>query len=659
MSVVKMKKLSLVGLKDDREKLLKDLLWLSQVDVSPLEERAGETEEGITLTADGSPAETDRLRGQLSDLSEAMETLRPYGNKKKKLFTPRQSLTRERSEEILARRAELLEKTERALSLKGDIARKMSEVNRLSVRKQSLEPWLTYPLPLGMTGTEDTVFALGTLPSDADRTPADETFDGGYVEKVGQVGEKDCVLAVCTKTDGDAMASYLASMKFTPAPFQGLTGTPAEESARCDRETEEANAGIETDRSELTQLSDTVEEMELLWDALDNELRIAEVRSHLLSTGSCILLEGYLPEKSLPKLEKVLSGYDCCWSTEDAAVEDDPPVLLQNNRLVTPFESVTAMYALPVYGGFDPNPAMSPFYFLLFGMMLGDAGYGLLISVGCWLGLKFLKPKKGLASILRLFMFCGVSAIFWGLMFGTVFGNAITVIAQTYLGLTDFTFKPLWFDPINDPMTMLILSIVVGYIQILTSLVLKGVVAMRNGDWKGCFFDAGFWLLALLGVGLIALGIVFPGILSKVGMYVALAGALGLVCTQGRDKKGFIGKLGGGLLSLYDSTGYLSDLMSYSRVLALGLSSGVISMVFNTMGSLLGGGFFSFLFFLVIFAIGHALNIALSILSAYVHASRLQYIEFFGRFYESGGRPYQPFAADGKYTDPVLDENKQ
>lgn len=651
MSVVKMKKLSLVFLKSSSERLLNDLLWLSCVDVTDL---SGSALASVETEVDG---ELSDLREKLSIIKNGLDVLYPYSNGKKSLFAPRRVITKSQLTEISAKIDDAVKTASAAVGYKNKIVNLKSAVNKNEIRRNYYLPWVDYPLPLGKPVSDSAVFSIGTVPvtksGEIPDVSPDDFFDACQIERVGETsGGRLAVCAVYSPSDTEAAEKYLNALKFVPAPFKEGFGTALEEIASCDSLIAEENKESDGCVLSLKDLSDRIPDLENAYDALTQQISLAEVRSRIISTGSCSMIEGYYPAQSEKRLEKVLSKYDCWYDLSEVAEGDDAPVMLSNRSLVTPFESITKMYALPIYGGLDPTPAMAPFFFILFGMMLSDAGYGFVMALCCALGLIFLPAKPGMKNTMKLFMFCGLSTVFWGLMFGTVFGNSITVIAQTYLGL-DYEFKPLWFDPVNEPMSMLILSIVIGYIQIIVSLVLKMAVEFRNKNWMGAVFDAGSWILILLGLGVIALNLAFPAVPSIIGVVLAILGAAIIVCTAGREKKGLFGKITGGLLGLYDSTGYLSDLLSYSRILALGLSSGVIGQVFNTMGSLMGKGVGSFIFFVIIFLIGHTLNFALSFLSAYVHASRLQFIEFFGRFYESGGRPYEPLAVNGKYSDIV------
>ena len=207
-------------------------------------------------------------------------------------------------------------------------------------------------------------------------------------------------------------------------------------------------------------------------------------------------------------------------------------------------------------------------------------------------------------------------------------------------------WHPLWFVPLNEPLKMLILCYVLGALHILSGMLFKIYLLARDGDWAGVVFDELSWLIMFAGFLCMAF------VSGPIGKYLAITGAAIIVLFGGRSKKGIINRLLSGLFTLYSISGYLSDILSYSRIFALGLATGVIAMVINTIAKLLMtmGPVGMVAAVIVVFA-GHSFNIVINILGAFVHSSRLQYIEFFGKFYESGGRTFLPLALRTKYTD--------
>ena len=312
-----------------------------------------------------------------------------------------------------------------------------------------------------------------------------------------------------------------------------------------------------------------------------------------------------------------------------------------------PFESITEMYSLPDYKGFDPTSIFALFYAIFFGMMLSDAGYGIVMAVGCFIALKKYDLEGNTYKMIKLFFYCGISTTFWGAMFGGWFGDFVQVFSRTILG-KEIAVNPIWFNPIEDPMTLLIFSLGLGVIHIFIGMGIKAYMQIKDGHLFDAICDEGFWYLTILGlIGWLA-GSSFGAAVVTIGKWMAIVGVAGLLLTGGRDKKGF-GKVIGGLGSVYNITSYLSDILSYARLLALGLATGVIAQVVNTMGAMGGGGVKGCIILLIAFVLGHTLNLAINALGAFIHASRLQYIEFFGKFYEDGGEPFDPFRKKTKY----------
>ena len=302
------------------------------------------------------------------------------------------------------------------------------------------------------------------------------------------------------------------------------------------------------------------------------------------------------------------------------------------------------MYAAPGKSDLDPTPILAFFFYFFFGMMFSDAGYGILMVIATGLMIKIFKPDKKMYNNLKLFQYCGVSTTIWGLVFGSFFGDAPAAIANMFTGTERVMAHSIsnmgdptpalmpWptIDPQKDALTLMIISIAFGLVHILVGMGCKFVVCLRQKDYGGAFFDTGLWMLLLIGFAVLAAGMVTTPVLITVGAVIALACAVGLA-------------------SLYDITGYISDLLSYSRLLALGLTTGVMAQVFNMLATMMGTNVLGIVFMVVIFIVGHLVNIGLNALGAYVHTMRLQYVEMFSKFYEGGGKEFEPFSLNTKY----------
>ncbi|MBE6891754.1 MAG: V-type ATP synthase subunit I [Ruminococcaceae bacterium] len=652
MAIVKMKKLTLIGLNTEKESILNDLMWLSAVDVTPLTEAGLEDLSGIVRN-DGAVLEDESYGEEISLLDSAMKLMGMNHTAKKAMFAPKEKVYREDFDDSVFKTT-VKEAAEKAISLQGEINVLKTSINRVQQSISALKPWVSLPTPLGRKPSKHTSQILGTV---YDKVRLEDIMeievDGHtettpvWAEKVNSNNKISYITVIYLDAYEKQLESHLAELGFSRIQFPGFNSTAADSISQLEGELSELKEKKEELEKELQDISnENYDKVRKLIDILTNKRKLSTVRSSLVMTGSSFMLEGWLPEDREGDVSGLLDKYTCYYETAEPADEEEPPIKLKNHAVLEPFEAITEMYSLPNYRGIDPTFMVAPFYFLLFGMMLSDAGYGIVMTIACFLGLKFLSLGKGLRGMLKMFMFCGISTTFWGFMFGTFFGDAVGVVSSTYFG-SDLVLKPVWFDPVSDPITMLIVSFVVGFLHILAGLGIKGYMMIKRGNWLDALFDVGFWMILLIGLPLLILG----GVFSVIGAVFAIGGAVGLIATQGRSEQNIFKKIASGVMSLYDVINYLADVLSYSRILALGLSTGVIGGVFNKLGSLGGSGFISAIVFVIVFILGHVLNFALCALGSYVHASRLQFIEFFGKFYEAGGRKFNALGVEGKYTD--------
>ena len=255
----------------------------------------------------------------------------------------------------------------------------------------------------------------------------------------------------------------------------------------------------------------------------------------------------------------------------------------------------------------------------------------------------------------KMFLMCGIFTVFWGIMFGGYFGDLIQVWASTVFGKT-IEIKPLWFDPMEDPTKLLIFSLLFGCVHLFIGMGIDMYMKIKRGHTMDAIFDEVPWFMVIIGAGLWLGGSAISPALVQPGKVLTIAGLVVLLLTGGRHSKSAIGKVAGGLSSVYGITGWISDILSYARLLALGLATGVIASVVNLLGSMIGTGFKGAVALLIIGLIGHVFSMAINVLGAFVHSSRLQYVEFFGKFYEDGGEPFRPFLRNTTYVK--IDDEK-
>lgn len=644
MAVSEMEKLSAVVMKSDARKLTRALMKLRCVEIEvEMPDGAADAEHSAPTTA-RSDEEIRAAERECARIDNVLAALHRIPAKKKKLLSPciEVDTAEFTADGRYARAVALLDEADGLLS-------RIAQTDTESARSESLiasySVWRGCDMPLDFEHTAATSTLLGVFPSGTKAAELTEAFSSLPVS-LGVYGEDGSGLYVSVTYHGsaaDEVSRILLSRGFLRQTFRGVH-TGAEE-ALCAEQAKLSSLAEEREkcRNRLRELAFETELLEILYDMKQTELTELDAAGKYTPTESALILSAWLPKDREADVSKALEAQSAAYEYTAPENGEDVPVLLRNNKFASPFEFVLGLYAYPKYTAYDPTFVMSIFYFIIFGLMFADVGYGLLLTVGCIIGLRLMKPKKGMRNLLTLFAICGVSCVAAGALLGGYFGDLPTKIMTGFFGIENPPQIAIWFDPLSNPMLYLILSLAVGAVHILTAMGINAYVQIKRGKWKDALMDTGSWYLLFAGIGSIFL---FPSF----GKYVAIAGVAALVLTQGRHEKNVIMKFLKGLLSLYGVINYAADLLSYSRIFALGLAASVIASVVNTVGTLNGPTFVGFIIFIFAFLIGHLLNIAINLLGTFVHTSRLQYIEFFGKFYEEGGRPFRPVEPYSRYT---------
>lgn len=661
MAVVTMKKLRLVGLASEKQKIIGGLLRSGSVHLKPTEELELTVRRTETQQLEEAASVRSRLSVALDFLSaqekEAKRLIdggvlpsEAYRAEKKPLLFVREEISADDFEKVELEEARLLavcDELENLAVEKKEIAKKRAAL--LSLRGE-LSPYLAFPLKFSeVKGTKHTDFLLGTVKSlkDAEKKISDLAEEKGATATVLPIlGEKGksgglIVFSVVAKEDRVVYESSLSAFGYVPCAFS-FDCTAAEKRAEIDETLDElAVADAEKTKKALEYLS-ARKELKLLSDHVAFRAEMTRADGEFAKTEKTFVLEGFVPESAAANVEKTLKkatkNIFVVW--EEVEEKDCPPTLLRNNGLVGAYETITNTYSPPSYYEIDPNPAVAVFYFIFFGIMLGDAGYGLILAIAAFLAVKFLKMEKGTKDLLTVFGLGGISGIVWGILFGGIF--SIDGI------------EPVLFTPMNDPIMMLVLCFALGLLHIFVGMGYQAADLIGHGKAMDAVYDIFSWYAIFLGAGLAILPVFMGGMpefIQTIGWIVLAAGAFLLMFGGAIRGKGVVGRIVGAIKPLYGIVNYFSDIMSYSRLFGLCLASGVIGLVFNTLGGvLLSIPFVGWLLAAVIYLIGHTLNFAIGLLGIYVHDSRLQYIEFFGRFYHGGGKLFSPLGANLKYV---------
>ena len=458
------------------------------------------------------------------------------------------------------------------------------------------------------------------------------------IQLFGKTAEGQAALIVSFMEDDDALSDSIKVLGFVEASLPRVTGTASEISKSNQKKIELLEKDIEAYEKQMAELAESQQELELLSEQYKAEQERQSVK--FMETVETVCVEGWVRNDRMESVENAVSQVTDVYDLEysDPEEGEQPPTALKNKKFWKPFESITDMYSPPKPGTIDPTPVSAPWFWVIFGMMMGDFGYGALMAIIFGLMKKIMKPKGQFGMLVTLLFYSSITTMIFGILFGSYFGE---------------TFHPILFSPLDNPVAMLIFSLVIGVLHIFSGMAIKIVEQVRAGHVLDAIFDQVSWMLLIAGAGLI-----FLEQTRTVGMVLAIVGAVIILFTAGREKKNIVGKAFGGIMGLYDVTSYLSDILSYARILALGLATGVIAMVMNILAGMVQINVLGFILSLVIYFIGHVFNITMSLLSAYVHDSRLQYIEFFNKFYDGGGYNFEPLAIQTKSID-VIDNSKE
>ncbi len=634
--IVPMKRLTLVALTSDEDAILRALQDTGAVEPVSLNE--GEQK---------SPA-LEAAEARVSELAASQSAVRAYA-KKAGMLTP---LRRETHEALLSAEAaakaasdEIRQLSERRSALNAEYEKSRSTLD-------ALRPWLDFKKPMESVKNSPAVhYFLGLVSvRDIDRLrETDFLVTETYCE-----GSTIAALVCCHESDVRAANVFFKSIDWQDVVFPKLNGTPAAASLRLETRLAEINAELDSIAKALAERAAVLPTLENGEDASRIECAREQAACKVAHTTATFAMEGWLRGDDTDKVEKAIGAVTPAYylAFRDPTEDETPPSVVQNNVFNTPFEAVNDLYSKPDPRGIDATPFMAPWYILLFGMMLSDTGYGLLLVLGTAIYIKLKKPTGMSGGIARVLFYGGLSTIVWGVLIGTFFGVDFNNIFGT-AGVF-----PLIMNPLDEPIQMLIICFALGIVHMLCGYCIRIGMCLKRHDWQSALFDNVSWILIILGLIAFALpsfAAGLPAVISTIGLAAASLGAFFIVFFKARAKRNPIKRVVSGLGGLYDVTSILSDVLSYARLFALGIATGVIASVFNDIcGMLMGGsgvmGVVGFILACALLVVLHLFNLSINTLGAFVHCARLQYVEFYGKFYEAGGRPFKPLAYRTKHS---------
>ena len=635
MAIVKMKKFKLFALEKDRKSLLKELQKFSYVHF-------------VKTKEDDESLKEIELNQDMTIIKEKNQKVKWMLNYFSKLF-PKETKKEIDESSIKETLFVLLEQQaskydfsndyENLANISGEIDSNKEEIANLETYRKELSKWLNIKESLGnLKAFKTAKFFLGTVAKKNFEPLKDKlrNFEHTYIEEISDESSQINIMLLTSNTEEKELKNELKTYSFTETNFNFDTSFTDEYEKTKNRE-EELKKANEKLKEKVEKLLKLIPKLLIQKEYLDNALIRETVVSNFKATDTVNVIEGYIPLDMEEEFKKIVnknsnkSNY--LEITEVDKDDEEVPILLKNSGITGLFASITQMYALPKYNEIDPTAILSIFYWIFFGMMVADFAYGLILFILSGLALMIGKFDENKRKFLKFFFALSFSTMIWGLLYGSAFGDLIKLPTQV-------------LDSSKDFMSIFILSIIFGAIHLVIALGIKAYILIKNGHFMDVIYDVFLWYLTLTSLIILLLAGRFGLSEFTKNIFIACAviGMLGIVVFGARDAKTLVGRIGGGLYSLYGITSYIGDFVSYLRLMALGLAGGFIASAINIIVKMLvSKGILGIILGVVVFTLGQSFNIFLSFLSSYVHTSRLTYVEFFSKFYEGGGKAFKKF----------------
>jgi len=652
MALMKMQKIAIFFPRSERDRLLSLLQDKGSVQILDLKETSVaedvEVSEATSVEADRIANDVRRAIEDLSEFEEKGGLLGGFGGGRVVISKDEfESITHDFDFETVLRQVEELQES------RTELRTRLTHLESFIAR---LEPWRNLDVPLEeLSPTRHVAIAIGTMTG---RTP--EALESGLSEV-----SETCVMEVIShkerqthlivwyhRDEAEGVEEILRRSDFEAETFEDLKGLPRDLIAEANAEIASINTQLEKLAARGRELAHHKPKLMIVHDYFAQEAYKAHAHSLVGTTERVGVIEGWIRRHEFDRLVKdVESVID---SAEVLKIEpepgESPPIELKNRRIIRPFEVITELYGMPHAKEVDPTPLAAPFFALFFGFCLTDAGYGIVLVILSLLLMRYLKTGH---KLLWLIFAGGLTTIAMGAITGGWFGLTEETIPPWLGFITTLRRTLMQFDPLKNPMFMFGIALGLGFIQVTFGLLIEMIEKFRARDVLAGLCDQLTWIVLLWSA--VLFGAAKMGAVNQAYLpffkWAAIAAAIAIIGFSHRVGKNPVVRLGWGFYNLYGITGYLGDVLSYARLLALGLATGGIAMVINTVALMAKGiPVIGYLAMILVLAGGHTLNIAVNALGGFVHSARLQYVEFYPKFFEGGGKRFKPFARELKYT---------
>ena len=645
MAIASMQKVMIVAHRSQGVKLLQTLQEAGIVQILDAE-RARVTKEWPELMVESRRHRS--LEETIDRLSAAIDFIKPYSEKDPtSLFAPYIQVDPAKYDEVVTRQD--------TMTCLGEIEKVRGEMDKLAGEAENqhnllakLTPWQALSVPVEELGGFESSTTFAGLVSDQHYDELCAKLDelGAVVQKVDTANRiTSCVVVCFNEITGDVHKA-LRSAEFEPAAFEGISGTVSENIERIEHRLEEIEKEQSLLKQECADLAQNKLNLQILFDHLQNLRERIQAESNAPATDYAVFLEGWTKKKQMPKLESLVGQFDACdVAAIEPAADEEMPVDIENGPGSAPFETITRLYGMPDPSDVDPTVFLAPFFALFFGICLTDAAYGLIMIGILWWLLRKLSGNKGFVMMMLI---CSVSTVVAGALTGGWFGDAIQ---QFFPQLAGFRNALMWFDPLEKPMYFFTISLALGYFQIIFGLCLSFWNNYRSGYKREAILDQGSWLVWLNSLVLFGFGKAgyLPPVVGTIFGFVAIVPAAAILLFSEREGP-LPFRLGMGGYNLFSTVFYVGDVLSYIRLMALGMVTAGFGMAINEIvKTVMSGGVIGWIGGALIFVGGHLFNFSNSALSAFVHTMRLQFVEFFTKFLKGGGKEFAPLRKTNRY----------
>ncbi|MDY6796463.1 MAG: V-type ATP synthase subunit I [Actinomycetota bacterium] len=538
-------------------------------------------------------------------------------------------------------------------SLDAGLFRVRERLKHIGDLGKELEHWRAMTLPLKeVTSTRATWIVLGKVPVrkvDDLRHALDEATPLVHLSEISVDVLNARIMVVCHREASEEVEEILSAYDFNPVELVEVDRLPAEEIAALEEEEKGLREEEEGYLAKAEELSLMRPRVVLYHEYLVNERSKREVVSEFAHTESAFAVEGWIKESDQEAVRELLdsvSGELVEAEFSDPLPDEKPPTATEQPTWRRPVWLLTRLYGYPDYREFDPTLAITPFFILFFGMCLGDFGYGVALCLICWQLRKRLVVSPKVKEFLKLLIYVGIATSVFGILGGSYFGiefESLPGFLQKIAVLLPIESEEL---SVGSPYPFLLLALALGVFQLMVGYVMELVDNVRNGRVMDAIYDQVSMLGLVIGLGVLVVGKVLEiGAITWIGLVFVVVSVLLTIATGGRESESIFGRVANGVFALYSNiTGFFGDTLSYVRLFALGMATMLVAMVVNEIGKqLLGIPVLGYVLLAMIVVGGHTFNLGISFIGAFVHPLRLQYVEFFSKFYDNGAKPYDPF----------------